>query len=209
MARKSSTPGRHDRAIETFKSCAASIGELTKGMHLFAITRGQFSMIDAVLFALDHTGPGARVTLWTWCIAEYEVQVFERLMRDDRIREALLIVDISAREKNTKHLAYWRTFFGDDSVRWVRNHAKIATVEGNGFRFLLRGSMNLNFNPRFEQLDISEGCPGFDLVHEIESELEILPPDCSNAQAIHASKLRESFTDKQLKIFNARKIWAK
>jgi len=42
---------------------------------------------------------------------------------------------------------------------------KIALVESaSGYRCLLRGSMNLNFNPRFEAIRPNEGGPDFDLV---------------------------------------------
>ncbi len=34
--------------------------------------------------------------------------------------------------------------------------------------------MNLNWNPRFEQLDITEGGGDFDLVERIRSELPVL-----------------------------------
>jgi hypothetical protein len=45
------------------------------------------------------------------------------------------------------------------------NHRKIATVEAaSGLKFLRRGSINFDFNPRFEQFDITEGGPEFDLV---------------------------------------------
>jgi hypothetical protein len=49
LARKSSTAGRRQRAVESFKTAADCIGKVEPGMSLFAVTRGQFSMIDAVL----------------------------------------------------------------------------------------------------------------------------------------------------------------
>jgi hypothetical protein len=58
MARSSSKEGRAENAVQSFKNAAETIGECTPGMSLFAITRGQWSMIDAVLHVLDQVGPG-------------------------------------------------------------------------------------------------------------------------------------------------------
>ena len=63
---------RRKRAVESFKTAADCIGTIEPGTALFAVTRGQFSMIDAILACLDQTGP-ADVSLWTWTVAEYEI----------------------------------------------------------------------------------------------------------------------------------------
>jgi hypothetical protein len=43
--------------------------------------------------------------------------------------------------------------------------------------------MNLNFNPRFEQFDITEGGEDFELVARIEDGLPVLPRKYSNFDA--------------------------
>ena len=86
---------RERKAIESFRNAVSTIGTIVHGYSLFGITRGQFSMIDLILACLDQAGP-SRVTLWTWCIAEYEVQCFERLMMDERVTTALLVIDAGA-----------------------------------------------------------------------------------------------------------------
>jgi len=147
---------RTAKASECFKNATESLGTLEKGFSLFGLTRGQFSMIDLVLACLDQVGP-ARVSLWTWCIAEYEVECFERLLMDDRITSALLVIDSQARTHNRELLKKWQSVHGPDSIKWVVNHAKVCTVQTAAFKLLLRGSMNLNYNPRFEQFDVDEG----------------------------------------------------
>ncbi|MFN9294207.1 MAG: hypothetical protein ACK6EB_39500, partial [Planctomyces sp.] len=88
------------------------------------------------------------------------------------------------------------------------NHAKIATVESeSGLKFLLRGSMNLNYNPRFEQFDITEGGPEFDLVREIEDELPDLEDDCSGAEVYAGSQIDNAFKPEQLSLFGTMKTW--
>ena len=69
--------------------------------------------------------------------------------------------------------------------------------------------MNLNMNPRFEQFDLTEGGPDFDLVKEIEDELPVLPDDCSGADAYKASKVAGAFNPEQLSLFTGVKVWAK
>jgi hypothetical protein len=178
-------------------------------MSLFAVTRGQWSMIDAVLHVLDQVGP-SKLSLWTWTVAEYEVQVLTRLREDRRVTGGRLVIDAGARTKNAGIIAEWKRSFGEGSVRYVTNHAKIARIESaSGLKFLLRGSMNLNFNPRFEQCDISEGGPEFDLVEEIEDELPLLGDNCTGKQVWAASRVGEAFEPEQLALFSGMKVWAK
>jgi hypothetical protein len=208
MPPKSAVSVRRERAAESFKTASECLGTLKKGSGVFAVTRGQFSMIDAVLACLDQTGP-ANLSLWTWTVAEYEVQVLERMMRDDRLLSGRLVIDTGARNKNMGIIRDWKASFGGESVRYVVNHAKIATIENTEWKILLRGSMNLNFNPRFEQLDLTEGGADFDLVKEIEDELPILADTSTNADAYAATKLSNAFPQETLNLFQGTKVWAK
>jgi hypothetical protein len=199
---------RRKNAVESFKNAADCIGKIEKGSALFAVTRGQFSMIDAVLACLDQVGV-ADVSVWTWTVAEYEVECMERLRNDKRLRNGTLIIDSGARNKNAGLIAQWKGSFGSNSVRYVLNHSKIVTIQNDEFKLLLRGSMNLNFNPRFEQFDLTEGGPDFDLVKQIESELEILPDNCSGASVYKASKVSAAFDQGTLDLFKGAKVWNK
>lgn len=209
MATSSSPAARKSRSVESFGCAAAAIGDCSAGMSLFSVTRGQWSMIDAVLHVLDQVGP-SKLSLWTWTVAEYEVQVLTRLREDRRVTGGRLVIDAGARTKNAGIIAEWKRSFGEGSVRYVTNHAKIARIESaSGLKFLLRGSMNLNFNPRFEQFDISEGGPEFDLVEEIEDELPLLGDNCTGKQVWAASRVGEAFEPEQLALFSGMKVWAK
>ena len=208
MASNSSPAARRKTAKQSFRTAAECIGTLKPGASLFAITRGQFSMIDAVLACLDQTGPAA-VSLWTWTVAEYEVECLEALQNSGRITSCRLVIDYGARNKNAAIIANWKRSYGADSVRYVVNHAKIATIQTDRFRLLLRGSMNLNMNPRFEQFDLTEGGPDFDLVKEVEDELPILPDNCTGEAVYKASKVADAFNTEQLSLFTGVKVWAK
>lgn len=209
MATASSVAGRTKNAVESFGCASSAIGECRAGMSLFAITRGQWSMIDAILHVLDQVGP-SKLSLWTWTVAEYEVQVLTRLREDKRVTGGRLVIDAGARTKNAGIIKEWKDSFGGGSVRYVTNHSKIARIESaSGLKFLLRGSMNLNFNPRFEQFDISEGGPEFDLVEQIENEIPALNDKCTGKEVWKASRVGEAFDAEQLALFSGLKVWAK
>lgn len=199
---------RRTAAVESFGNAANAIGPVSRGMSVFVVSRGQFSMSDAVRHVVDSVGP-CRVTLWTWTVADYDLLIFAELYRDGRLTDGMLVIDGSVRAKNAALIDRWQKTFGPESVRYVRNHAKIATVEGGGYRVLLRGSMNLNFNPRFEQLDVTEGGPDFDLISSIEAALPVLSDDCSSRDIGEASKVGEGFDANTLEVFAGVKVWAK
>lgn len=211
---KSSPAARRARAVESFRTAAECIGPIEHGMSVFAITRGQFSLIDAILHVLNHTGP-SHVSVWTWRIAEFDLDAirapenFRMLNADARVVSARLVIDKAARVGETAHLLDgWRARFGADSVRYAQTHAKIATIEGNGYRVCIRGSLNLNSNPRFENIDITEGGPDFDLVREIEDELPILPSDATNEQIARASQMYDAPNVETLPLFAGVKPWS-
>jgi hypothetical protein len=199
---------RHARAIETFGNAAEAIGPIAADTNLFLLTRGQFSMIDMVRHVLADLGPAA-VSLWTWAIADYEVEVLGGLMADRNVTAARLILDRSAEHRNAPIVRHWRERFGDDTVRVCKNHAKIARVWTVDRRVLIRGSMNLNYNPRFEQADLTVNGDDFDLVTAIEDALPILPPLCENSAADDASGLSRAFETGGLAAFAGVKTWAK
>lgn len=208
MAVASAISSRRKNAVQSFKTAAECIGGIFPGKSIFAITRGQFSMIDAVLACLDQVGK-AELSIWTWTIAEYEVQCFERLRIDDRITQGRLIIDHGARNKNAALIRQWKDSYGEESVRYVVNHSKIATIKNDNYKLLLRGSMNLNFNPRFEQFDLTEGGEDFDLVKEVEADLPVLGDSCTGKEVYAASRIGEAFDAQQLQIFKGIKVWAK
>ena len=58
---------REIRAAKT-GSARQAIGQLARGMELYILTYGQFSLIDALIAIVEQTGP-ADVTLSTWTAA--------------------------------------------------------------------------------------------------------------------------------------------
>lgn len=196
------------RVVESFRDAADAIGPIEHEMSVFAITRGQFSMIDAILHTLKQLGT-AQISCWTWAIADYEVEAMVGLMARKEITGGRLIIDASADRRDPAIINKWRDRFGDEEVRICKNHAKIARVWNDEYSVLLRGSMNLNMNPRFEQLDVTEGGEDFQLVKRIEDEMPILKRKYANAEADHASGLGKAFEQSTLTFFQGLKTWAK
>lgn len=193
--RSGAPAARRKRAVESFGAASEAIGPLAEGMSVFAVTRGQWSMIDALLYVIDGLGGGCHLSVWTWTIADYEVQSLGRLLYREDLAGATLVIDMAADKKRPDLMAQWRKAFGADSVKVCRSHAKLARVWKGDWRFLLRGSMNLNFNPRFEQFDLTEGGADFDLVTGIENDLPVLRGKYTFEDVAQASKLRRSFGD--------------
>lgn len=203
---QSAKANRRRRAIESTASARTCIGPLESGMSLFAVTRGQFSMIDVINDLVWKMGT-ASVSVWTWAIAEYEVEVFTALMDRQEIQAGQLIIDYTGEKRNPGLLQEWRNRFGPGSVKICRTHAKIARIWNDQFRFLARGSMNLNFNPRFEQFDLTEGGEDFELVAAMEEELRVLEPGASRSQAEQNSQLEKAWTAEQLEMWGPLKTW--
>lgn len=181
------TTFRRRKALESYSSAALTIGPIEAGLSIFALTRGQFSMIDMVRHIATEIGPCA-VSIWTWVTADYDVEAMGGLLADGVFTSGRLVIDRStALVRTPAMLEAWRARFGPDTIRMCAQHAKMARVWNDRYRVLLRGSMNLNFNPRFEQIDVTEGGGDFDLVASVENELPDLPVTASREEVLAAT----------------------
>src|SRR3990167_5810033 len=67
---------------------------LEKGCEIFALTNGQFSMIDVLRHVLSISGP-AEVCLATWTAADEDIRKAHAFLLDGKIRSIRFIVDPS------------------------------------------------------------------------------------------------------------------
>lgn len=199
------------RAVEALKTAKDCIGAITPGMALFAITRGQFSTADIIRHCLDEMGP-SKISVWTWCTAGYDIETFEWFFESGRITSASLVIDdygekrardserdeSSRRERQGVIMRRWIATFGPGSIRVCKNHAKVVTLDNGTLKVVIRGSANLNKNPRFENFDLSEGPGLYNFMQEMEASIPLLGQNYTQEDARAASALKRLFTDAEL-----------
>jgi hypothetical protein len=137
------------------RSVADSVGPITKGIEVYGISKGQFSLIDLITYCLDATGP-ADVIISTWTAANADLKFAYRLMTAGQIRRLRFLVDFSFPSRQPAYCAALRETFGDDCIRISKNHCKFVTIRSNAWNLVIRTSMNLNENRRLESFEISD-----------------------------------------------------
>lgn len=162
---------RQSAAVRCLGSATEALAGFDRGTHVFGLTKGQFSMIDIASAVLAKTGP-ADVSVWTWCIAEYEVAAITAFMTNGAVSGFRLVMDWAGAQRDMPIVADLQAQFGDDCVRVTKSHAKIVTISTEcGWRVVIRGSMNLNANPRFEQFDVSDDPAIYAVVDNMMAEM--------------------------------------
>lgn len=144
---------RKTRIAKTLTASEA-IGPLEKGTDTYILTFGQFSLIDALVAILDQTGP-ASVDLSTWTAADADLGTIISMLESASIEKFRMIVDYSFKKREP--VAYPRILraFGADCIRELRTHAKFMIIRNDDWHIVVRTSMNLNKNPRLENLEVS------------------------------------------------------
>lgn len=131
------------------------IGDLSKDTEIFGITKGQFSIIDIIKYVLDFTGP-AHVLLSTWTAANADIKKAFEFLRDGNIKSIKLLVDQGFVTRQKDYCDEMRRLFGENSIRFLRLHAKFIVIQNEKYNFVIRTSMNLNENKRMENFEITE-----------------------------------------------------
>jgi hypothetical protein len=133
----------------------SAIGRIEKGMEVFGLSKGRYSLVDILLCCLNATGP-ADVTISTWTAANSDLAFAGELLRDGRIRSLRFLTDFSFPSRQPAYCAGLVERFGADSLRVVKNHAKFCLVLNDDWHICIRSSMNLNLNKRLESFEISD-----------------------------------------------------
>jgi len=142
--------------VAKIASAKEAIGTIEHGTDTFILTYGQFSLIDALVAILDQTGP-ADVAISTWTAAGAHLQRSAALVEASSVRSFRMIVDRSFESRQPGYCAHMRRLFGDECIRAIRTHAKFMVVRSDTHAVVVRTSMNLNENPRLENIEVSEG----------------------------------------------------
>jgi hypothetical protein len=162
-----------------------ALAEFGRGKRVVGLTKGQFSLLDLIRAALEHTGP-AFLTLSTWTMGIRDADNAAFLITQGELLGLRLLVDRSFPTRQARYCRKIRATFGDAAIRATNTHAKIAMLSNDdGWRVTIRSSMNLNRNPRFEQFDIDDNASIFDHFNGWVDELEaITAPGPSQPQSV-------------------------
>jgi len=162
MTSKMNHARSHARPVQTsrkrFSKIAEardSLAEFGRGMEVDVMTFGQFSIIDAIEAVLEVTGP-ANVTLATWTAAHFDLSQIEAQVKSANILDLRLIIDRSFVTRHPRFVTVIHEKFGANSVRTTKTHAKFIVIHNAEWKVVIRTSMNLNFNPRLEYLQVSQ-----------------------------------------------------
>ena len=194
-----------DKKLRVCKKGSASeaIGTLEKNMDIFVLTYGQFSLMDGLLAVLDQTGP-AHVNISTWTAAHADISRSSELLESAEILSFKMIVDRSFKTRQPKYYEHMVNLFGQESIREINTHAKFITVRNNKWDIVIRTSMNLNGNPRLENMEVSDNTAFANFFETIVNDVfKEVKPNCRKAEQLNLANLSETTS---FKLINAKSI---
>lgn len=136
-------------------SASAVAAALLPGAAVGGLTKGQFSLLDLLRALLDRTGP-ADVTIAAWTTGIRDAEVAAWLVQTGAIRSLRWVLDRSFATRQPEYAALVAERFGAAAIRTVETHAKFLIIRNAGWAVVVRSSMNLNRNARWEQYDIDD-----------------------------------------------------
>ncbi len=185
--------------VAKIATAAEAIGTIKKDTDTFILTYGQFSLIDALVAILDQTGP-ADVCVSTWTAADAHLERSAALVESAKILSFRMIVDRSFESRQPEYCYHMRRLFGSQCIRAIRTHAKFMTVRSPSHDITVRTSMNLNENPRLENIEISEGAEFADFFTDIVDAIFAEVPENTNMSNLPGmSSIQESFPFQEVK----------
>lgn len=158
---------RNARRVE---AAAEAIRGFDRDTEIFGFTKGQWSLVELVGAVLDIIGP-ARFGCCTWTIASYDLTCLGSWASAGKIHGCRFLVDRTFQRRSPEQAAKVRSLFGGDALRILDNHAKFVVLRNDEWDVVIRTSMNLNPNPRFENFTLSHDPPLADFLDAILDEI--------------------------------------
>ncbi|MDX9862471.1 MAG: hypothetical protein RBS99_16290 [Rhodospirillales bacterium] len=156
--RKKNAARRELRDVRKLKSAAEAIQGLDHEHEYYGFTRGKFSLIDLILAIQRVTGP-CHLTISTWTAAQHELDTIHTLCQRGDLTGTRWLIDFSMARREPAMVAQMRERFDWNNIRVAQIHSKFQMFQNAEWQVVLRGSMNLNMNPR---------CEDFTLAHDPE-----------------------------------------
>lgn len=132
-----------------------AVGPITQGCEIFALTNGQFSIVDILEHVLTATGP-ATLDIATWTAADGDLRRAHAFLLSRVVTRCRFIVDPSFKTRKPEFCAVLNDLFGDEAIRTTPLHGKFALIRNDRWNVAIRTSMNLNVNKRIESVEISD-----------------------------------------------------
>lgn len=148
--------GKRELLASSRKDAAKTIGAIVAEIDITGITSGQFSLIDIIDHVLDEIGP-SRLSITSWRVGSAQAFRMRHSLQSGRVTGFRWMIDPGAIAMGENTVEYLFDNFGPDCLRLVNTHAKFATIRNDRLSVSLRSSMNLNWNGRLEQFDLTEG----------------------------------------------------
>lgn len=156
LRRRSESPltKRSIRDLRRQKTAAEALEGFDRDTQIVGFTKGQFSVVDLIRAALAATGP-AELDISTWTAANVDVTTVCEFVSAGLLTNSRWLVDLTFQRRSPQLAQRIRQTFGKEAIRVARNHAKFALIRNDTWQVVIQTSMNLNFNPRFENFTIS------------------------------------------------------
>lgn len=161
---------RELRDLRAKQTAAQAVAGLTAENEIYGFTKGQFSMLQLLEAILQTTGP-VHFVLSTWTVARHEIMRLQELHHKGLLLSARWLVDFTFSRRDPEAANQIRLAFGVDAIRVAQTHAKFALFANNDWRLVLRTSMNLNMNPRFEDFTLAHDPPLYEFIDNIVNEI--------------------------------------
>lgn len=153
VVQRKSTHKREIRDLRRKQTAAEAIDGFDHDTEFYGFTKGQFSVIDLIEAAIQYTGP-VNMTFSTWTAAKVDISSVIRFVESGHCKTARFLVDLTFQRRSPELAKRIRDTFGADSIRVGKNHAKFFMLRNDEWSVICQTSMNLNFNPRFENFNI-------------------------------------------------------
>lgn len=154
LARPAARLKRELRDLRRKQSAEEAIRGLAKGIEIYGFTKGQFSLLELLQAVIKSTGP-VNVSLSTWTAARHEIGELARMRDCGELLGLRWLVDFTFARRDPEAAHSIRMLFGLETIRVAQNHAKFCIFTNAEWQLVLRTSMNLNMNPRFEDFTIA------------------------------------------------------
>ena len=165
LAYKTRIAKRHLRIATDKQTCSDVLSDIKHGESVYAFNGGQFSFINVLEHLLDISGP-ADVKIMTWSAGDADLQYAHKFLESGMIKSIKFLVDFSFPTRQPKYCQRILELF-PMSVKATNLHAKMIVIGNDKWNFMVRTSMNLNHNRRFENLEVVEGKEITGFHHEI------------------------------------------